>query len=462
MHAPPLPRRPRHARRDRSEPAATNPVKTSTNAVWAQSLAYAYLDGDWTAEALIRRSALVLGHTRPEMRRLARRVLRAYPRPPLDRPRELAAWVAANDAFRPAVAGARPSRWLPFQPAMGHMPWPVPAIPTAGELAHFLSVTVNDLAWFADVRSLERRVADDRLRNYRYRWLRKAAGGLRLIESPKQRLREIQRHLLATILNRVPPHSAAHGFVHGRSAITFARDHSGSDVVIRLDLHDFFGSITAGRIYGVFRTAGYPESVSHTLTGLTTNVAPLAVWNEAPRPVQASGALNEHFMLGKRLATPHLPQGAPTSPALANLCAHGLDRRLAGLAESARLHYSRYADDLAFSGSPNRTAVPRLIELIRSIADEEGFRINESKTVVMGKGHRQRLAGAVVNVTPNVDRAAYDRLRATLHNVAINGLEAENRGGHPRFAEHLAGRVSWAASLNPNRERGLNRLLRSI
>ena len=434
----------------------------TTRAVWAQALAYAYLDGEWSDRALIERGALVLGHRRPEMRRLARRVLRAYPRPPWDRPRELAAWIAANDAFDPAITGARPRRWLPFQPAMGLMPWPVPAIPTVGELAHFLSVTVDDLAWFADVRSLERRVADDRLRNYRYRWVRKATGGLRLIESPKQRLREIQRHLLATILNRVPPHSAAHGFVRGRSAITFARDHSGSDIVIRLDLHDFFGSITAGRVYGVFRTAGYPESVSHTLTGLVTNVVPLAVWSDAPTPLQTSGSTNEHFMFGKRLATPHLPQGAPTSPALANLCAHGLDRRLAGLAESAGLRYSRYADDLVFSGSPNRAAAPRLIELIRSIAREEGFRVNESKTVVMGKGHRQRVAGVVVNRTPNVDRVTYDRLRATLHNVAINGLEAENRTSHPRFAEHLAGRVSWAVSLNPNRERGLSRLLRDI
>jgi len=433
----------------------------TTRAVWAQALAYAYLDGDWSDRGLIERSALVLGHRRPEMRRLARRVLRAYPRPPWDRPRELAVWLATNDTFREAILGLRTKRWLTYQPAMGNMPWPVPAIPTAGELAHFLGLTVNELAWFADVRSLERRVDDERLRHYRYRWVRKAAGGLRLIESPKQRLREIRRHLLATILNRVPAHSAAHGFVRGRSVLTFAREHSGADVVIRLDLHDFFGSITAGRIYGVFRTAGYPESVAHTFTGITTNVVPLAVWTNAPTPAQTSGSLHEHFQLGKRLATPHLPQGAPTSPALANLCAHGLDRRLAGLAEADGLRYSRYADDLAFSGSPKRAATPRLIELIRSIANEEGFRINESKTVVMGNGHRQRVAGVVVNRAPNLDRPAYDALRATLHNAARNGIDAENREDHPRFAAHLAGRVSWAVSLNPNRERVLGRLLRA-
>lgn len=434
-------------------------MRKSLVAVWAQALAYAFLDGEWTAEGLIQRGGLVLGHQRPEMRRLARRVLRAYPRPPWDRSRELASWLAANDTFRPSIAGSRLNRWLAYQPAMAAMPWPVPAIPTVGELAHYLGLTVNELAWFADVHSLERRAGDERLRHYRYRWVRKAAGGLRLIESPKERLRTMQRHLQATILDRIPKHPSAHGFVRGRSAITYAREHSGSDLVIRLDLHDFFGTISAGRVYGVFRTAGYPESVAHTLTGLVTNVVPVAVWSDAPEPAQSGGPLNDHFMLGKRLGTPHLPQGAPTSPALANLCAHGLDRRLAGLAESMDLRYSRYADDLAFSGSPGRSAVPRVIELVRQIASEEGFRVNEGKTVVMGKGHRQRLAGIVVNRKPNLDRAAYDLLRATLHNVAVNGMDAENRTGHLRFAEQLAGRVSWAASLNPDRKRVLVRLL---
>jgi len=78
----------------------------------------------------------------------------------------------------------------------------------------------------------------------------------------------------------------------------------------------------------------------------------------------------------------------------------------------------------------------------------------------MGNGHRQRVAGVVVNRAPNLDRPAYDALRATLHNAARNGIDAENRGDHPRFAAHLAGRVSWAVSLNPNRERVLGRLLR--
>ena len=82
-------------------------------------------------------------------------------------------------------------------------------------------------------------------------------------------------------------------------------------------------------MYGILRTAGYPEAVAHLLTGLTTNALPPAAWAAIPRPADPR-AIDVHHRLGRRLATPHLPQGAPTSPALANLAAFGLDRRLAG------------------------------------------------------------------------------------------------------------------------------------
>ena len=130
---------------------------------------------------------------------------------------------------------------------------------------------------------------------------------------------------------------------------THAASHSGQFVVIRLDLEDFFSSITASRIYGIFRTAGYPEAVAHALTGLSTNVVPTAFWGSLPRPRRVPSD-QAHHRLGRKLATPHLPQGAPTSPALANLAAFKLDRRLTGLAASLEINYTRYADDLTFSG----------------------------------------------------------------------------------------------------------------
>ena len=144
-------------------------------------------------------------------------------------------------------------------------------------------------------------------------------------------------------------------------------------VVIRLDLEDFFASIAASRVYGIFRTAGYPESVAHSLTALTTNVVPARLWTSLPRPAD-SAQIDAHHRLGRRLATPHLPQGAPTSPALANLAAFRLDRRLAGLAASLEVSYTRYADDLTFSG-PTRLvrAANTLRRAVAEIARRRGI-----------------------------------------------------------------------------------------
>ena len=89
---------------------------------------------------------------------------------------------------------------------------------------------------------------------------------------------------------------------------------------MRLDLEDFFASVPAGRVFGIFRTAGYPEAVAHVLTALCPTVVPATEWARIPRPSDPR-QVQRHARLGRRLATPHLPQGAPTSPALASLAA---------------------------------------------------------------------------------------------------------------------------------------------
>jgi RNA-directed DNA polymerase len=163
------------------------------------------------------------------------------------------------------------------------------------------------------------------------------------------------------------------------------------------------------------------------------------------------------------LATPHLPQGAPTSPALANLVAFRLDRRLAGLAASAGLRYSGYADDLTFSGARSfRRRLTPFTELVASIVHDEGFALNLDKSMVRPSSARQSVCGIVVNVHPNVAREEYDELKAILHNVANHGAAAQNRAGVADFAAHLRGRVSWVASLNPVRGEKLRRRFEAV
>jgi RNA-directed DNA polymerase len=160
--------------------------------------------------------------------------------------------------------------------------------------------------------------------------------------------------------------------------------------------------------------------------------------------------LSQRFLMNQRLRNPHLPQGAPTSPALSNLAAWRLDRRLAGLARGFDATMTRYADDLAFAGD-NRfaLALPFFLPRAAAIALEEGFRVNHRKTRVMRRGHRQQLCGLVVNDHPNVPRQERDRLRAMLFNAVRSGPESQNREGRPDFRRYLEGRISWVRSINP-------------
>lgn len=432
----------------------------------ARCLADAFLVGTWDEGSFVDRAAAVLDRDADWIRPLAREVLTGYRRPPADRPRELSRFIervledlpAAEDHPEPPRVG----RWLIPEPEMGRRRWPVPEIASLGALGEFLRVGDGELAWLSDVRGLERTVEGERLRNYWYGTIDRPGRPVRVIERPKHRLKAIQRRILHEILDWIPPHDAAHGFVAGRSVRTHAASHSGRQVVVRLDLEDFFSSITAGRIHGIFRTAGYAESVAHTLTGFSTNVVPVEFWAALPRPTDPR-QIDAHHRLGRRLATPHLPQGAPTSPALANLAAFRLDRRLTGLAASLGIDYTRYADDLTFSG-PARLA--RLGGTLRGavadIAREEGFVVNPQKSTLVTRAGRQRICGTVVNEHPNVARDEYDRLRAVLHNCAVHGPRSQNRTAIPEFRAHLLGRIAWVGSLNARRAEKLRRQFAAI
>jgi hypothetical protein len=194
--------------------------------------------------------------------------------------------------------------------------------------------------------------------------------------------------------------------------------------------------------------------VAHVLTGLCTNAAPLIAWNTLPPGGESDGA---RFRLGRALAAPHLPQGAPTSPALANLAAFGLDRRLTGLAAHFGLRYSRYADDLTLSGpalTGRRSTV--VARYAAGIARDEGFALQPRKSRLRTAARRQLVTGVVVNAHPNLARDQYDRLRATLHRLALDGPPADDGGVDLRA--QLRGRVAWAESLNPGRGAKLRRL----
>jgi hypothetical protein len=416
------------------------------------------------------RARLVFVPVPVELEHIVQAVLAAHPTPPVDAPRSLQHLlfgfplsaptpVVAPDAPPPRPVRIRVARRLLFTTSMVGSRFPVPRVDDVGALAERLGLTVGELDWFADPRGWQRREPRPVLQHYRYRWLTRPGRTPRLLEAPRPRLKALQRRVLDELLAPVRVHPAAHGFVPGRSVLTGAAVHTGRDTVITLDLEQFFAGLTASRVAGVLRSAGYPEAVAWALTTLACARVPVAVLRAMPGP-DAGG---ERFRLHRRLVAPHLPQGAPTSPHLANLAAFTLDRRLTALAAQFGGDYTRYADDLTFSGpsSLGRRA-DRLIAGATGIVTAEGFAMNAAKTRVRRAWQQQRVTGVVVNDRPAVSRAEVDALRATLFNCVRFGPASQNRSGVDDLRAHLLGRIAWVASTDRRRGERLRAMAERI
>jgi RNA-directed DNA polymerase len=404
-----------------------------------KSLASAFLAGEPDFDSLIERAERALGHPYRWLRPIARRYLRNFSAGVRPRQREVVAFLRADPSLARVRSKLTVHDWLTepqlMRPVPAAVQWDLPAIEYAGALAEWLRLTPTELDWFADLKGL---ASHTQLSHYHYRTLPKTNGTERIIEAPKPRLKAIQALILTEILDKIPAHPAAHGFRKGRSILTYVAPHSAQPTVLKMDLQDFFPGISGARIQTLFRTAGYPESVADLLGGLCTNAIP------------GSTSLYRR---------PHLPQGAPTSPSLANLCAYRLDCRLDGLAQSIGANYTRYADDLAFSGDAN---FERFLLHVAAIATEEGFTVNHRKTRLMRQGVRQHVAGLVTNTKPNIMRPDYDRLKATLTNCVKLGPSTQNRDNHPHFKQHLEGRVAFVESINPVKGQRLRAILDQI
>ena len=154
-------------------------------------------------------------------------------------------------------------------------------------------------------------------------------------------------------------------------------------------------------------------------------------------------------------------QGAPTSPALANLIAYRLDRRLTGIDSKHDFTYTRYADDLSFSGDQFDTA-RRLLGIIPRIVEDEGFTINESKTRLLRASSRQTVTGLVVNDQLSTPRQLRRRLRAILHNAQTTGLDAQNRDNHEDFHAYLLGMIGFVEQANGEQAMALKAALSMV
>ena len=424
-----------------------------------QCLAEILLDTRWTVDSL---EKAVVRFTVPKSKarnRLSAAILLEFNTPPsrsvlasyLEK-HKLCKKLNWSKAARFRLQDVEPSRMR--QAVAAPFAASIPTLPTVGQFAEWCDVPFGLVDW----------LSQHRKDHYRVSTTPKRSGGIRIVEAPRARLKAIQRKITTEILQTIPCHSAAHGFVRGRSAITYVRSHVGKPVLLRMDLQDFFPSIAASRVFGLFRSMGYPHAMTQLLTNLCTatcseenlRMLQLDDWRFQPK-------LDRQWQLRSLYCRKHLPQGAPTSPAIANLIAYRLDCRLAGLARSVGVDYTRYADDLLFSGSESFGRVARAFAIkVGSIALEEGFQIQFRKTRIMRAATRQTAAGIVLNRCTNLNRIEYDRLKATLCNCARLGPSTQNRNQLADFEAHLRGRVNWVRQLHPSRGEKLSAMLLAI
>lgn len=306
----------------------------------------------------------------------------------------------------------------------------LPRVNTAADIAEAMQISVAELRWLAFHRTVSATT------HYRRFSIPKKTGGERVISAPMPRLKHAQRWVLKSVLERVPLHPAAHGFVSGRSILTNARPHLGAQVLVNMDLQNFFPTVTYPRVKGLFRQLGYSPEAS-TIFGLLCT-----------EPLVAKVELDGRTWYVHR-SQRHLPQGSPASPAITNVMCRRMDGRLQGLSKVLGFTYTRYADDVSFSSADRDAQVGTLIRAVGDIVADEGFVVHPDKTRVMRQGRRMEVTGLVVNDRLGVPRDVLRRFRATVFQVERDGPEGKHWGGGKDLFAAMLGFAAFIVMVDP-------------
>lgn len=327
---------------------------------------------------------------------------------------------------------------------IAHRPQPLPVILTLFHLAKRTGVSYSTLHSYVGRRAIE---------PYRRFRIRKRSGGIRRICVADPKLGSIQAWIAENILQRAAVHSASHAFKKGDSIARCAEVHAGARWLVKMDIADFFGSISEIDVFRVFKSLGYNPLVSFELARICTEL-----------PAKSAKYLLPSWQLHharRRIAdysqkyVGRLPQGASSSPMLANLSMVHTDATLTEIAKSFGLTYTRYSDDLTFSttGDFDKASAYALIEQVANVLKRRNLFPNNEKTKVVHPGARRVVLGLLVDGdAPRLTRDFRDRLRQHLYYLEKLGIEAhvqarafESAGGLYR---HLRGLVDYANSVD--------------
>lgn len=309
----------------------------------------------------------------------------------------------------------------------------LPVIKDDKELASFLDIEYKELRFLAYHRDV---VYMDHYHHYS---ILKKNGKERSIAAPKGLLKDVQRKILHNILENIPLSAQTHGFTKDKSIVTGAKSHTVSPfLLINMDIENFFPTITFERVRGMFCAFGYSPYISSLLAMLCTYCERM--------PIEVKGK-TAFVKTSSRI----LPQGSPASPMITNIICRRLDHKLSNLSSEYGCNFTRYADDLSFSFTDDtpHVDVNRFIFHVHRVVEQEGFKVNNSKTRYLRNNNRQSITGIVINNEEiGVPKIWIKKMRAAIHN-ARKQMGTKSPSKHQ--VHEIAGMVSWLKSVNPIR-----------
>lgn len=309
----------------------------------------------------------------------------------------------------------------------------LPIIQNVEGLAKELGVLVKDLRFLSYDRKLSK------VSHYITYGIKKKSGGIRKISAPMPKLKRAQRAILDNLLSKLIIHPNAHGFAPSKSIVTNAKPHIGEDIIINMDLKDFFPTIDYKRVFGLYKKLGFSPQIATILSLICTM--------PEEEKIKVHGQVR-YLNNGKRF----LPQGAPTSPMITNIICRRMDARMQGIATKLGFSYTRYADDMTFSGPKSiRSEVNKLLWQVKSVIKAEDFTIHPDKTKIMGNGQCKEVTGIVVNEKANISKKKLKAFRAVLFQIEKDGLEGKTWGEAPDLLNSIQGYARYVHMVNPEK-----------
>jgi len=343
-------------------------------------------------------------------------------------------------------------------------------LPVIFTLGHLAKITHTDYNYLQDTVRRKREAA-----NYKMFDIKKRSGGRRFIHAVNGRLHDVQQFINSELLQKVTPHPASFAFHSSGGIHKCAKEHCEARWLFHFDLKDFFYSVTEMTVYNIFKKLGYSNLLSFELARLcTTTRLPKDFKRVLVHRVDSTFLFN----LKEKIDYPHLekkgiigvlPQGAPTSPMLANLAAFDLDKDLSEFASQYGFTYTRYADDITISASyisPALSIGNIQHHVIRTIRKHR-FLENPDKTRIAGPGSRKKILGLLVDgPIPRLSKETYKRIDRLLHASQKYGLE--ETAAHEKFESaygfhnHLSGLVAFVKDVDQKRWEEFDKRLKTI